>query len=137
MTMPDGYEAAFSKGNMPIDPDDDDPISNSKGTVGIETDNTFDAAHPGYPFVGLGAPNPYNPRETVPIVTWDAVPGNAYLVRPHLHTWIVARDTAERGAIYELTQSTKVETVSFAAADVAAEVIFEKNGSFTLIKGVS
>ncbi|KAH8906715.1 hypothetical protein BR93DRAFT_628408 [Coniochaeta sp. PMI_546] len=137
MTMPDGFEAAFSKAKMPNDPDDDDPVANSKGTVGIETDNSFDASCPGYPFIGLGAPNPYNPREIVPIVTWDAVPGNAYLVRPNLHTWIVARDTAEKGSIYELTQSTKVETVSFTSGDVAAEVIFEKNGTFTLIKGVS
>ncbi|KAB5583394.1 hypothetical protein GE09DRAFT_1247715 [Coniochaeta sp. 2T2.1] len=137
MTMPEGYEAAFFKGKMPKDLDDDDPVANSKGTVGIETDNTFDSTHPGYPFVGLGAPNPYNPREIVPLVTWDAVPGNAYLIRPNLHTWIVARDTAEKGSIFDLTQSAKTQTVSFAAGEVAAEVIFEKNGTFTLIKGVS
>ncbi|OIW27827.1 hypothetical protein CONLIGDRAFT_682842 [Coniochaeta ligniaria NRRL 30616] len=137
MTMPDGFEAAFSKQKMPADPDDEDPVVNSKGTVGIETDNSFDSTNPGYPFVGLGAPNPYNPREIVPAVTWDAVPGNAYLVRPNLHTWIVARDTAEKGSIYDFAQSTKVETVSFTAGDVAAEVIFEKDGTFTLIKGAS
>ncbi|KAB5585730.1 hypothetical protein GE09DRAFT_35641 [Coniochaeta sp. 2T2.1] len=136
MTMPEGYEAGFSKVKMPKDLDDDDPVANSKGTVGIETDNTFNSMHPGYPFVRLGAPNPYNPREIVRLVTWDAVPGNAYLIRPNLHTWIVARDTAEKGSIFELAQSAKTQTISFAAGEVAAEVIFEKNGTFTLIKGI-
>jgi hypothetical protein len=133
MTMPDGFEAAFSKAKMPKDPDDDDPVANSKGTVGIEVDNSF-GFNPHYPFVGLGAPNPYKPREVVPLVTWDAVPGNAYLIRPNLHTWVVARDSAEKGAVFDLTQGTKTQAVSFAAGDDATEVIFEKNGTFTLVK---
>lgn len=132
MTMPEGYEACFSKKKMPKDPDDDDAIANSKGTVGIETDNSFDAANPGCPFIGLGAPNPYNTREMVPIVTWDAVPGNTYLLQPRLHTWIVARDTAETGAVFELTEGTRSVGVTFTGSYASAEVIFEKDGTFKL-----
>lgn len=137
MTMPDGHDAAFTEAKMPLDPDDDDPVANSKGTVGIEVDNSFDSPHPAFPFVGLGAPNTYNTREIVPIVTWDAVPGSVYLVRPDLHTWVVARGTAERGSIFELAPGTQALPVSFAAGNGAAEVIFEKNGSFTLVAGGS
>jgi len=137
MTMPEGYEAAFSKAKMAKDPDDDDPIANTKGIVGIETDNSFDSTHQGHPFLGLGAPNPYNVREIVPILTWDAVPGNTYLLRPNLHTWILARSTGEKGSIFEPTEGTGSVAVTFSTVESAVEAIFEKDGTFTLIRGVS
>lgn len=57
--------------------------------------------HSAYPFVGLGAPNPNDPHEIIPIVTWDAIPGNVYILKPS-SKWITAKGLADQGTLTDL-----------------------------------
>lgn len=157
MTMPDGSEATFSDaaGLGGDNDDDDDNAEERLGTISIYIDNSFSYPHKGrwcllshdwvlmrasgsltrteYPFIGIGAPNPHNMREIVPMVTWDAIPGSIYMVRPNFDTWVVLKQSSSRGTIVDwesIKASNRAITVSLTQGGGSAEVSLEKNGMF-------
>lgn len=85
------------------------------------------------PFVGLGIPNPYAREEIIPIVSWEAVPGSVYDLKPN-SIWHCARGKSIHGTILDLDQWHVKASVEFSSEDSQTELIYERNGTFTVEK---
>ncbi len=86
-----------------------------------------------YPFVGLGAPNPYDRREIIPIVTWDAVPGSVFVFKPS-PIWYCSRGKAVYAEITDVDYWSVKASIDLSDDELQKEVIYEKNGDFTVLK---
>lgn len=85
-----------------------------------------------FPFVGLGAMDPYNPNNVIPIAVFEAQPGCTYTVRPNSRYLIMA-GTAEPGQIIVVDDSTPLNILDFSDPSMnSAEVIHNENGTFSI-----
>ena len=85
-----------------------------------------------FPFVGLGAPDPYNVNNVIPIAIFEAQPGCTYSIRPNSR-YLIAAGTADPGQIVAIDPSTKLYILDFSDPSVlSAEVIHNENGTFSI-----
>ncbi|EAW15336.1 uncharacterized protein ACLA_060030 [Aspergillus clavatus NRRL 1] len=89
--------------------------------------------HADAPFIGIGAVNPSNPDDVVPVVTWTAIPGSVYILAPSLD-WRCARGHAVAGEIIDLTDWQPAATIPSLRPGAEREVKYQSNGQFEVIQ---
>lgn len=82
------------------------------------------------PFIGIGAPDPQNPHNIIPVCTWDAQPGVLYIIKPRLDTWKIARRSAQPGEIVELQLVPTAQEITFDIQSDSQQAFFQDTNLF-------
>ncbi|RPA87714.1 hypothetical protein BJ508DRAFT_357317 [Ascobolus immersus RN42] len=134
MTMPEGYEPCFVKDRADIKASSTPGSKLGGSWVSIQVDNSFRYPAPDGPFVGIGAPNPYNnSREIIPLCTWSAKPGHRYIFRADYRQWRMMQGLGKPGAIMVEVPDEKSTVFTFPdEKDEKLELIHGMDGTFSL-----
>jgi hypothetical protein len=87
------------------------------------------------PFIGIGAPDPYNPHNIIPVCTWLAEPGTLYVLKPKMNVWRVAQRAAKSGDIIDTSLLSTAVKATFNIARPPRDLFYKDSNTF--IKGPS
>lgn len=78
----------------------------------IMVDDSFTFPNKRVPFIGLGVPDPYHPKEAICVVAWEAVPKETYLILPS-NLWRCSRGKSKAGHVISTDISADGHDVEF------------------------
>ncbi|KAJ4287280.1 hypothetical protein N0V90_012678 [Kalmusia sp. IMI 367209] len=106
------------------------PPQLSDGEVQIKVDTSFRYPDAGYPFVGLGVPNPFDRDVIIPITAWEAIPGTNYILRPS-SIWKCVRGKKAVREIIDPNAWSEFATINLTKPKMEKMVTFRADGTFT------